>query len=148
LNRPTLSTPNGDGGNGSAVGAVFRIEPRWTDLDPRGHVNNSVFLVYAEEARARYLRAVLPEAWSSVVVVHNAVDYHAPVFETDVVEVESSVEGVGTSSLTTVNEMSTARGRCTTVRTVQVVLREDESGSRPWTTAELDALGGTLAKGV
>jgi acyl-CoA thioester hydrolase len=143
-----VSTHNGNGGDSSALGAVLRIQPRWTDLDPLGHVTNSVFLVYAEEARSRYLRTAVPEAWKSVVVVHNAVDYHAPVFETDVVEVESSVEGVGTSSLTTVNEMSTARGRCTTVRTVQVVLREDESGSRPWTASELDALGGTLTKGV
>jgi acyl-CoA thioesterase FadM len=40
---------------------TLRIEPRWTDFDPLGHVNNSVFLVYAEEARARYLGAALPE---------------------------------------------------------------------------------------
>ncbi|MDT5080597.1 MAG: acyl-CoA thioester hydrolase, partial [Mycobacterium sp.] len=26
--------------------APLQIEPRWTDLDPAGHVNNSVFLVY------------------------------------------------------------------------------------------------------
>ena len=34
---------------------LLRIEPRWTDLDPVGHVNNTVFLVYAEEARNRFL---------------------------------------------------------------------------------------------
>jgi Thioesterase-like superfamily len=54
------------------VTAVLRIEPRWTDLDPVGHVNNNVFLVYAEEARARFLHAALPDTWSSIVVVHNA----------------------------------------------------------------------------
>ncbi|BBY93403.1 hypothetical protein MGALJ_30720 [Mycobacterium gallinarum] len=135
-----MNTHNANGGNGSAVGAVLRIEPRWTDLDPLGHVTNSVFLVYAEEARARYLRAVLPEAWSSVVVVHNAVDYHAPVHETDVVEVSSVVDDVGTSSLTTVNVMITAKGPCATVRTVQVVLREAGSGTRPWTASERAAL--------
>ncbi|EKF22545.1 thioesterase superfamily protein [Mycolicibacterium hassiacum DSM 44199] len=127
-------------------GTRLRIEPRWTDLDPQGHVTNSVFLVYAEEARARYLRDLVPGVWNSIVVVHNSVDYHAPVFETDVVEIVSSIERVGTSSLTTVSEMSTARGRCATVRTVQVVLGEDGTKSRPWTEPERAALNGALAK--
>jgi acyl-CoA thioester hydrolase len=116
--------------------AVLRIAPRWTDLDPIGHVNNSVFLVYAEEARARYLREALPGAWSSVVVVHNALDYHHSVEETDLVEVSSVVEGVGTTSMTTVNIIATARGKCATVKTVQVVMNDDRSGTRPWTEAE------------
>jgi len=80
-------------------------------LDPLGHVTNSMFLVYAEEARSRYLRAAVPSAWSSV-VVHNAIDYHQPVFDTDVVEVSS----------------------------IQVVLRDDGSSTRPWTDAEREAL--------
>ncbi|MET0703039.1 MAG: acyl-CoA thioesterase, partial [Mycobacterium sp.] len=73
----------------------LRIEPRWTDLDPVGHVNNNVFLIYAEEARARYLKAALPHSWHQIVVVHNGVDYHSPVEATDVVDVASSVESVG-----------------------------------------------------
>ncbi|WP_260991253.1 acyl-CoA thioesterase [Mycobacterium deserti] len=121
-------------------GSVLRLTPRWTDLDPIGHVNNSVFLVYAEEARARYLRDALPGAWNSVVVVHNAIDYHRPVEETDLVEVTSVVHGVGTSSLTTINVISTAHGKCATVRTVQVVMDEDRSGTRPWTEAERKTL--------
>lgn len=40
----------------------IQIEPRWTDLDPAGHVNNSVFLVYAEESRNRFLHELLPTA--------------------------------------------------------------------------------------
>lgn len=53
---------------------VLRIEPRWTDLDAQGNVNNSVFLVYAEEARGRLLRTDLAETWLKVVVVHNPID--------------------------------------------------------------------------
>jgi acyl-CoA thioester hydrolase len=122
------------------MSAVLRIEPRWTDLDPVGHVSNSVFLVYAEEARARYLRQALPDAWSQIVVVHSDIDYHHPVLLSDSVEVTSAVESVGTSSFTTVNVVATATDKCTTVRTVQVVLREDRSGSRPWTADERAAL--------
>ena len=127
---------------------VLRITPRWTDLDPIGHVNNSVFLVYAEEARARYLREALPTAWSSVVVVHNAVDYHHPVEETDLVEVSSVVASVGTTSMTTVNVIATAHGKCATVKTVQVVMKDDRSGTRPWTESERTTLAELAGNGM
>lgn len=123
------------------MSATLRIEPRWTDLDPVGHVNNSVFLVYAEEARARYLYAAIPEAWRSVVVVHSAIDYHKPVEQFDSIDVTSTVTAVGTSSLTSVNVISTLDGqKCATVTTVQVVVREDREGSRPWTDRERSTL--------
>lgn len=119
----------------------LRIEPRWTDLDPVGHVNNSVFLVYAEEARARYLKDILPHAWDHIVVVHNSIDYHSSVEVTDLLAVTSSVETVGRSSFVTVNVISTSEGRkCATIRTVQVVLGSDRQNSRPWTDDERGAL--------
>lgn len=122
------------------MSAVLRIEPRWTDLDPVGHVTNSVFLVYAEEARSRFLAGALPGAWHHVVVVHSDIDYHHPVYQSDAVEVTSAVESVGTSSFTTVNIIATASYKSATVRTVQVVLQEDGSGTRPWTDDERAAL--------
>lgn len=124
---------------------ALRIEPRWTDLDPVGHVNNSVFLVYAEEARARFLHTALPATWSSIVVVHSAIDYHRPVVQTDVLEVSSAVHAIGTTSFTTMNVIATGDQRCATVRTVQTVLREDRSASRPWTPDERAALERLLA---
>jgi len=125
--------------------AVLRIEPRWTDLDPVGHVNNNVFLVYAEEARARFLHAALPSTWGSIVVVHSAIDYHHPVLVTDVVEVSSDVEKIGNTSFNTINVVGNATHRCATVRTVQVVLREDRTATRPWTADERAALEDLLA---
>jgi acyl-CoA thioester hydrolase len=120
---------------------TLRIEPRWTDLDPLGHVNNSVFLVYAEEARARYLGVALPESWEMVVVVNNSIDYHSPVVANETLDVASGVESIGTSSCTTVSVIATTDGRkCATVRTVQVVLREDKAGTRPWNNDERAAL--------
>jgi acyl-CoA thioester hydrolase len=123
----------------------LRIEPRWTDLDPVGHVNNSVYLVYAEEARARFLGPALPNAWRLVVVVHNSIDYHSPVETGEVVEVTSAVEKIGTTSFVSRSVISTDDGRiCATVRTVQVVLRADRSGARPWTDQERAALIGLI----
>ena len=120
----------------------LRIEPRWTDLDPVGHVNNTVFLVYAEEARNRFLGAAVPDAWNNVVVAHNSVDYHSSIEATDVVRVTSSVESIGRSSMSTVNEISTEEGRlCATIRTVQVVLSPDDRRPRRWTDGERAILG-------
>ena len=119
----------------------LRIEPRWTDLDPVGHVNNNVFLVYAEEARARFLKQALPDAWAYIVVVHNSVDYHSSVVVTDTLEVTSRVESIGRTSFTTLNTIATDTGRaCATVRTVQVVLDQARQRPRPWTEAELATL--------
>ena len=131
-----MSHPEAD-----SVDRPLRIEPRWTDLDAVGHVNNSVFLVYAEEARNRFLRRTVPGAWNIIVVVHNSIDYHCPVEGTDVVDVTCTVEKVGRSSLVTCNVISTTDGRkCATVRTVQVVLAPDREESRPWTDDERAAL--------
>lgn len=127
------------------VSARLRIEPRWTDLDPVGHVNNSVYLVYAEEARARYLRTTLPEAWTSIVVVHNSIDYHSSVEAIDVVDVTSVVESVGRSSLVSLSEITADDGRrCATVRTIQVVLDAGRKAARPWSDEERAALAGEV----
>lgn len=116
---------------------ILRIEPRWTDFDALGHVNNSVYLTYAEEARKRFLRDTVREAWDCLVVVHNSIDYHRPVELTDIVEVTSAVERVGFSSLTTLGRIHIVGGQlCASVRTVQAVLHEDRSCSRPWTASE------------
>jgi acyl-CoA thioester hydrolase len=127
------------------LSAKLRIEPRWTDLDPVGHVNNSAFLVYAEEARSRLLKPVLPDAWHRVVVVHNAIDYFHPVLESDIVEVSTAVAAVGKSSLTTTSAISTIHGQCcATVRTVQVILHTDRTRTRPWSNDERASLEGLV----
>jgi acyl-CoA thioester hydrolase len=123
------------------VSTPLRIEPRWTDLDPAGHVTNSVFLVYAEEARDRFLKEAVPDAWRLVVVVHNAIDYHSPVLAREAVDVTSFVESLGTTSFTSIAVITTVDGRkCATVRTVQVVLHPHRRSSRPWTDAERAAI--------
>ena len=99
-----------------------------------------MFLVYAEEARARLLHQALPDARDRVVVVHNDIDYHRPVLQSDSVEVTSAVESVGTSSFTTMNTISVVSHKCATVRTVQVVMRKDRTRTRPWTDDERAAL--------
>jgi acyl-CoA thioester hydrolase len=77
--------------------------------------------------------------------VHSAIDYHHPVLVTDVLEVSSDVEKVGNTSFTTINVIANAEHKCATVRTVQVVVREDRTATRPWNADERAALEGLLA---
>jgi acyl-CoA thioester hydrolase len=76
-------------------------------------------------------------------VVNNSIDYHRPVVANEILDVASGVESIGRSSCTSVSVIATTDGRrCATVRTVQVVLREDSEGTRPWTDAERASLEG------
>ena len=43
----------------AAVAYTKRIEIRWRDMDGFGHVNNSVYLTYLEEARDEFYTELL-----------------------------------------------------------------------------------------
>lgn len=81
------------------------ITVRYRDLDPQGHVNNTVYLTYLESARLGYYEAV--DIWrkdsglsTGMVVVHNDIDYVAPVLLGDDVQVGIQLTRLGTKSLT------------------------------------------------
>jgi acyl-CoA thioester hydrolase len=72
----------------------YRCALRWSDMDAYGHVNNSVFLTYLEEARVDLLVGAGGEAGRrmldvGVLVQHHAIDYVAPlVFRPEPVTIE------------------------------------------------------------
>jgi acyl-CoA thioester hydrolase len=84
---------------------VFRmpIELRWRDLDAFNHVNNSNFMTYLEEARIRWFES-LDEPWltDEIAPLLAAVqmNYRVPIPYPARVEVELSIERVGTTSVT------------------------------------------------
>ncbi|MFF4534293.1 acyl-CoA thioesterase [Streptomyces sp. NPDC001407] len=56
---------------------------RWSDADANGHINNTLFLRYMEEARTRMFREVLAtdeegRRQNAFVVARSVVDYRAP----------------------------------------------------------------------
>ena len=54
---------------------VERIEIRWGDMDAMGHVNNTVYFRYMEQARIGWFESLVPQsdAWKSVgIVIANA----------------------------------------------------------------------------
>lgn len=108
---------------------------RWGDLDAFGHVNNSTYLIFAQEARY---------AWSKMhemVVARAEVDFIAPIYTGDIyVDVEIWVNKIGTSSFGVTYEMKNGDELLAVVKTVQVTVSMDTKKSRPMNDAEREFL--------
>jgi len=127
---------------------IKRIEIRWRDLDGFGHVNNSTYLTYLEEARDQYLTDVLGEAVHRTVIRRLEIDFITGLTqEDDYVDVEVNLTGVGTSSVTLDERIvSNLDGRvAATAKTVMVHTDDSRTASAPWPHASRDAIDATLA---
>ena len=89
---------------------VERIAIRWGDMDAMGHVNNTVYFRYMEQARINWFESVVPraEAWSSVgiVVVNASCNFRKPINYPGTVEVKVFAGAPGGSSVATFYELS------------------------------------------
>ena len=129
--------------------AIFRhkLDVRFRDCDPMGHVNNAVYLTYLEQARLAQWRALWgfgrrSEAGASeqrgadglpapdvgagplpgVILARVEMDYKAPARFGDVLEVKIGLASVGRTSFTYEYEIVDDRGRLVaSARTVQVM---------------------------
>ena len=99
---------------------------RWDDLDAFGHVNNAVYLTYAQEARF---------AWSGIlemVVARAEVDFIAPIHDGDTfLYIELWVSAVGNSSFTMTYEIKMKGELVARVKTVQVTVDMGTKKSSP-----------------
>ena len=123
--------------------AVKRIEIRWRDLDGFGHVNNSTYLTYLEEARDEFFTDLLGETVHRVVIRHVEIDFLSGLVHTDDhVDVELELESIGTSSATTVERIrSVADGRLAAeARSVVVHTDAGRSAAQPWPDESRKAL--------
>lgn len=84
-----------------------RLEVRFRDCDPMGHVNNAVYLTYLEQARFAHWRAVwgfdvegLPENAPGVILARAEIDYRRPARYGDTLEVRISLDRIGRTSFT------------------------------------------------
>ena len=117
-----------------------RIEIRWSDLDVYGHVNNAIYLTYLEEARDEWLGGRLGDpgqVWNWV-LVHVEIDYRRELALADDMAVATCrLDRIGTSSITTREEVRTVNGTLAAEASAVLVVRDRESGrSRSLTTAE------------
>ncbi|MCA1224411.1 acyl-CoA thioesterase [Streptomyces sp. 8L] len=73
---------------------TYPLPLRWSDADTYGHVNNSLFLTYLEEARTRMFQDLLPpdeagRRQHAFVVSQSLVDYRVPLtYREEPVDVE------------------------------------------------------------
>jgi acyl-CoA thioester hydrolase len=94
---------------------LFRhaIEPRWRDLDAFGHVNNSNFLTYLEEARIRWFQTFDGEwvnAAMAPLLAAVQLNYRAPIDYPSAIQVELFAERIGNTSLTVGHRILSADG--------------------------------------
>jgi acyl-CoA thioester hydrolase len=114
-----------------------RIEVRFRDCDPMGHVNNAVYLTYLEQARFAHWRAVwgftleaLPAGAPGVILARAEVDYRKPARYGEMLEVRIGIVGIGNTSFTYEYEVvDAAGGLVASARTVLVMY--DYRESRP-----------------
>ena len=122
-----------------------RIEIRWRDLDSYGHVNQAVYLTFAEEVLDDWFRTKLgrdPGAGWDYVARRTTIDYRGELRLADRVAVGSAeLAQLGTTSLTARVTLSAPDGRVATELELVVVAIDGRGGSaRPLTEAERTAL--------
>jgi acyl-CoA thioester hydrolase len=89
---------------------VEKIPVRWGDMDAMGHVNNTVYFRFMEQARIGWFESLLPrgEAWRSIgiVIVNASCNFKKPINYPGTVEVKVFAGEPGGSSVATYYELS------------------------------------------
>ena len=121
-----------------------QIEIRWRDQDAYGHVNNAVYLTYLEEVRDEWLERALGDsgdAWGYV-TARVAIDFRRELTQDDdAIVARLWLTRIGTSSVTTREEIVTIGGELAAEAEAVLVARDSETGrSRPLSDAERAAL--------
>ena len=112
-----------------------RIEVRFRDCDPLGHVNNAVYLTYLEQARLFYWRSLwgFGEDHTSepgVIMARAEIDYRLPARYGQTLEVRIDLAAIGRTSFTYDYEVLDDQGRTVaSARTVQVMY--DYAAAKP-----------------
>ncbi|TAK82393.1 MAG: acyl-CoA thioesterase [Betaproteobacteria bacterium] len=88
---------------------VERIAIRWGDMDAMGHVNNTVYFRYMEQARISWFDTLVPEdeAWSrtGLVIANASCNFKKPINYPGIVEVRVLAGPPGGSSVATYYEL-------------------------------------------
>jgi acyl-CoA thioester hydrolase len=119
------------------------IQTRFADTDAMGHVNNAVYLTYAEAARLAWWSDVTGESIvregdraEGLILAEIEVAFRSPVFFGETVTVETRATRIGRTSLGVEHRMTAATvdGPVRLVGTVRsVIVRYDYETDRPTT---------------
>ena len=111
-----------------------RVDVRFRDIDAFGHVNNAVVSSYVELARIRYLVDVLqvePIGVMPLILAHISIDDRSPILFSDVVEIGSRVDWLGTTSIGMSHELTAAADGRELARSSSVLVTYDYEQGRP-----------------
>ena len=135
----------------------LRIEVRFSDCDPLGHVNNATYSTYLEQARIvlwrrqggfelRSAAQTGGKRGEGFILARTEINFRSQAHDGDELEVRLSLEGFGRSSATYTYEIvHVESGRLVAdAKTVQVWYDYDAEKPKPLT----DDLRGTLSKHV
>ena len=108
---------------------VHKLEVRFRDCDPMGHVNNAVYLTYLEQARFAHWRSLWnyrQEGWDrrvpGVILARAEVDYRGQAREGDVIDIRLTIAKLGRTSFHYEYEVVDQAGQLILeARTVQVL---------------------------
>ena len=93
-----------------------RIAVRWGDMDAMGHVNNTVYFRYMEQARIGWFDALVPaqEAWkdTGIVIANASCNFKRALNYPGTVEVKVFVGPAGGSSIATFYELTVDEKLC------------------------------------
>ncbi len=76
------------------------IQVRFADTDLMGHLNNTSYALYVEQARLEFLKEVTGEMLSGFILAHLALDFRRQVHFGQAIHVLTNVEKVGRTSVT------------------------------------------------
>lgn len=120
------------------------LRVRFRDLDTLGHVNNAVFVSYAEVARVDFWSHVfgpIDVAAIDFFVARIEIDYRRPVQLGDTVTVGVGIEKLGTTSFTVRYLMRVGEDVVAEARTVQVFVDTATGTPKPVPAAFRERVG-------
>ena len=111
------------------------IQVRFRDIDAFGHVNNAVFFSYVELARIRYLLDVLEVdadfSTLPLILARAELDFRAPIYFDDELEVETRVHRIGHSSFSMSHRVIAGTDRRLVADVDSVLVTYDYATSSP-----------------
>lgn len=113
------------------------VEIRFSDIDMAGHVHNSRYLSFFEQARIDFMSEMTGEDWNwrerGIVLGRNEIDYITPIYLNDKIYVMTKCDHVGNKSFTLSYELykvdESGDQLCTKGRSILVCMdfKTDES---------------------
>ncbi len=91
-----------------AIKSETRLDVRWGDMDALGHVNNTVYFKYIEQARVDWLssQSHLKHGGEGFVLIHTHCTFLKPIVYPAKVIVKTYLKQIGSSSVTLEHELT------------------------------------------